>query len=605
MTATLSMVPLAKIKPSNGDNPRSEFADEQMAELVASIKRHGIITPLMLAPDGADGFTIIAGERRYRAAKAAKLRQVPAQVREADGEALTLAVAENVIRADLSPVEEARAYRRLADEHGGGAKVARLVGKSERLVGERLDLLRLPEAAQELLAARRLPLACAPPLVRIAEAEPLLAEQTAAWLVERPSYAAVFQSDPGEFVDDVLRADWADEDGSRRQPVAYSVSEFGSGPILPTTVHDEHAIAAVLAKLGAHAEAVAAALAELPEITHASEHDWSARQAEGRRWRECFSLTDADADAARAFGCLLELSGRNGRNHAYVTDPEWLADRLMEKISTHASAATERVHRERDEHSRTTSADDPEKEARRQERQHQYEERVSARARNLDLGAALATWQPKLDADAVKLLGSLVLNQHGKAAAWAHRLCAEQPSTENKQGKVSVRYPRGAEAERKLHAEASDALKRARTPADALAVVLRLLVAQRLVDTAGLPNADRQGVYEPRELAASSTLDKLARRVAPASVKQHRAAQEAEREQREQAWRDEQAARLQEQRAKLAAGESVRCACCLGPIDSAEDAAEKDGALVHAADCQQQWGSAHDDSDDDSEEPSE
>ncbi len=124
MTATLSMVPLAKIKPSNGDNPRSEFADEQMAELVASIKRHGIITPLMLAPDGEDGFTIIAGERRYRAAKAAKLRQVPAQVRDADGEALTLAVAENVIRADLSPIEEARAYRRLADEQGGAAKVA-------------------------------------------------------------------------------------------------------------------------------------------------------------------------------------------------------------------------------------------------------------------------------------------------------------------------------------------------------------------------------------------------------------------------------------------------------------------------------------------------
>ncbi len=603
MTATLSMVSLAKIKPSNGDNPRSEFADEQMAELVASIKRHGIITPLMLAPDGADGFTIIAGERRYRAAKAAKLRQVPAQVRDADGESLMLAVAENVIRADLSPIEEARAYRRLADEHGGAAKVARLVGKSERLVAERLDLLRLPEAAQ-VLAARRLPLACAPPLVRIAEAEPLLAELTAAWLVERPSYAAVFQSDPGEFVDDVLRAEWTDEQGVKLHPVAYSVGEFGSGPILPTTVHDEYAVAAVLAKLGGHAEAVAAALAELPEIAHASDHDWSARQAEGRRWRECFALTGNDADAARAYGCLLELSGRNGRSHAYVTDPEWLADRLVEKITAHANAATERTRCGSDERSPAASADDPEKEARRQERQRQYEERVSARARNLDLGAALATWQPKLDADAVKLLGSIVLHEHGKAAAWAHRLCVEQPSTETKQGKVSVRYPRGAEAERKLHAEASDALKRARTPEDALAVVLRLLVAQRLVDTAGLPNADRQGVYKPQELAASPTLDKLARRVAPASVKQHRAAREAEREQREQAWRDEQAARLQEQRAKLAAGESVRCACCLGPIDSAEDAAEKDGTLVHAANCQQQWGSAHD-ADDDSEEPSE
>ena len=230
---------------------------------------------------------------------------------------------------------------------------------------------------------------------------------------------------------------------------------------------------------------------------------------------------------------------------------------------------------------------------------------MSARARNLDLGAALAKWQPKLDADAVKLLGSIVLHQYGKAAAWAYRLCVEQAETANKQGKVTVRYPRGAEAEQKLHAEATDALRRARTPEDALAVVLRLLVAQRLADPAGLPNADRQGVYEPQELAASPTLDKLARRVAPASVKQQQAAQEAEREQREQAWRDEQAARLQEQRAKLAAGEPVRCACCLETIDATEDAAEKDGTLVHAAACQQEWGSAHDEADDDSEEASE
>src|ERR687891_1696260 len=128
MGAALTMVPLDKIKPAEGFNPRADFDEERMAELVESVKRHGIITPLTLAPDGEDGFTIIAGERRYRAAKAAKLREVPAQVREADGEALTLAVAENVIRADLNPVEEARAYRRLTEEDGDAAKVAALVG---------------------------------------------------------------------------------------------------------------------------------------------------------------------------------------------------------------------------------------------------------------------------------------------------------------------------------------------------------------------------------------------------------------------------------------------------------------------------------------------
>src|SRR5947208_15621207 len=138
MSATLTTVPLAKIKTREGFNPRSDFGDEQMAELVASVKRHGIITPLTLATDG-DGFVIVAGERRYRAAQAAKLTEVPAQVRDADGEALTLAVAENVIRADLTPVEEAEAYRRLIEEHGDAAKVATLVGRSERLIGEAVE----------------------------------------------------------------------------------------------------------------------------------------------------------------------------------------------------------------------------------------------------------------------------------------------------------------------------------------------------------------------------------------------------------------------------------------------------------------------------------
>jgi len=532
MTATLTMVPLAKIRPSE-DNPRTEFANEQMAELVASVKRHGIITPLTLAPDGEDGYTIIAGERRYRAAKAAKLSEVAAQVRDANGDALTLAIAENVIRADLTPIEEARAYRRLADEHGDSTKLARLVGRSERLIAERLDLLRLPDRTQQLIGEHRLPLACASGLVRIAEREQLLADLTAVWLAERPHDAAVFPKDPGEVVDDVLHVDWSDDDGNPIHPVAYSASEYGHGPILPTSARDEQAVAVVLAKLGSHSDRVASALATLSEIAHTSEHDWAAREAEHNRWRECFALNAEDIDAARAFGCLLEVPGRNERTHAYVTDPEWLADRLVEHIADHATAdARRRQQRQTDQASESTS--DDEKEARRQERQRKYEERAAARARNLDLGAALANWQPKLDANAIKLLGSLVLLEHGRSAAWAHRLCVEQPSTTNKQGRTTVHYPRGAEAENQAHAAALDSLKRARTPEAALAVVLRLLAAQRLADTAGLPNADRQGVYEPRELAGSALLEKLAAHVAPPSVKRHRAEQEADRRQAEQ-----------------------------------------------------------------------
>jgi ParB/RepB/Spo0J family partition protein len=142
MTATLSMVPVAQIRPSKA-NPRAEFDDERMAELIESVKRHGIITPLTLSRDGDGRYAIIAGERRYRATKAVKLREVPAQVREVEGEALTLAVAENVIRADLSPLEEARAYRRLVDEHGDAAKVAKLRRKppDDVVVGTQADRL--------------------------------------------------------------------------------------------------------------------------------------------------------------------------------------------------------------------------------------------------------------------------------------------------------------------------------------------------------------------------------------------------------------------------------------------------------------------------------
>jgi ParB family chromosome partitioning protein len=601
MSATLTMVPLAKIKSREGFNPRTEFADEQMAELVASVKRHGIITPLTLAPDG-EGFAIIAGERRYRAAKAAKLTEVPAQVRDADGEALALAVAENVVRADLNPVEEARAYERLLAEHGDAAKVARLVGRSEKLVGERLDLLRLPAETLALLAARRVPLACAPALIRIASAEPLLTDLTAAWLADRPQAAARFPADPGAVVDEMLEAEWQDQDGQPLCPVAYSVGGY-YGPLLPGRDREEQ-LPRILAKLADRGEPVAAAYAELPPIPREGDHDWQARQAEEQRQHECFALTEEDADAARAFGCLLELADPDGRGeHRYVTDRDWLTDRLVQKIAAHAAAAAARKQRASDARRPTGSDDDAEKEARRAEREREYEARTAARARNLDLGAALARCQPKLDTDAVKLLGSLVLIHYGRAAAWAQRLCVEHPTTTTKQGKVTVCYPRGAQAEKEHHAQALSQLMRARTPEDALAVVLRLLLAQRLVDTGGLPAADRQGVYEPQELAAWEVLDKLARRVAPPSVKQHAAAQAAERERREQAWRDEQAAKLAEQRAKLAAGEAIRCECCLQPITSPDDATEKHGTLVHKGDCERDWGSAAElDRDDDEPE---
>jgi hypothetical protein len=96
-------------------------------------------------------------------------------------------------------------------------------------------------------------------------------------------------------------------------------------------------------------------------------------------------------------------------------------------------------------------------------------------------------------------------------------------------------------------------------------------------------------------------LGKLAGRVAPPSVKQHLAEQAAGRERREQAWQDEQAARLTQQREQLAAGKYVRCPCCGEPIETEAEAVEKHGSLVHTGDCEHEWGSQID-SDDEQEE---
>src|SRR5207245_10558352 len=129
----------------------------------------------------------------------------------------------------------------------------------------------------------------------------------------------------------------------------------------------------LLAERGRHAQAGETARAALPESKHASEHDWAAREAEDRRQRGCFALTDEDADAARAFGCLLELpSPDDRREHCYVTDPEWLADRLVQKITAYTVAEAEREREQRP----ASSADDSEKEARRRERERQYEDRA-------------------------------------------------------------------------------------------------------------------------------------------------------------------------------------------------------------------------------------
>ena len=140
--------------------PRRYFEPDALADLVASIKAHGIIQPLVVRPSSVkpDTFEIIAGERRWRAAQQAGLTDVPAVVRAiTDRDALAIALVENLQREDLSPIEEAEAYRRLIEEYIlTQESVAEIIGKSRAQVTNTLRLLRLPPVVREMLASGQL-----------------------------------------------------------------------------------------------------------------------------------------------------------------------------------------------------------------------------------------------------------------------------------------------------------------------------------------------------------------------------------------------------------------------------------------------------------------
>jgi len=145
------MLPIHSIDP-NREQPRRSFDEEALKELAQSIKAVGVLQPIIVAQSG-DRYTIIAGERRYRASRLAELEEIPAIVRNWDEQTrLEAALIENLQRDDLNPIEEAMGVRRLMDEAGlTQEKVAERLGKSRPAVANLLRLLTLPDMVRQLL----------------------------------------------------------------------------------------------------------------------------------------------------------------------------------------------------------------------------------------------------------------------------------------------------------------------------------------------------------------------------------------------------------------------------------------------------------------------
>jgi ParB family chromosome partitioning protein len=172
----VQMLAVAAIFP-NPDQPRRHFDDAALDELAASLREKGVIQPIIVRPKG-QGFEIVAGERRWRAAQRAQLHQMPALVRAiGDSETLEIAIIENIQRRDLNSIEEAEAYQRLAKEFGHSQEtLGRIVGKSRSHVANLLRLLDLPVTVREMVADGRLSMGHARALVTAPDPAALAAE---------------------------------------------------------------------------------------------------------------------------------------------------------------------------------------------------------------------------------------------------------------------------------------------------------------------------------------------------------------------------------------------------------------------------------------------
>lgn len=149
-------VPVEFLRP-NPRNPRRQFSEDELDALAASIRERGIIQPIVVRSvrGASDAFEIVAGERRWRAAQRAGLHEVPiVAIEVTDTEALEIAIIENVQRADLNAIEEARGYHALADEFKRSPdEIAKIVGKSRSHVANTMRLMKLPEPVQAFIIA--------------------------------------------------------------------------------------------------------------------------------------------------------------------------------------------------------------------------------------------------------------------------------------------------------------------------------------------------------------------------------------------------------------------------------------------------------------------
>jgi ParB family transcriptional regulator, chromosome partitioning protein len=245
---------------ANPDQPRRHFDEQAMAELVSSVRAHGILQPILVRPYRGR-HQIIAGERRWRAAQAAGLHEIPVVVRPLDDRQVSeIALIENIQRADLNAIEEARGYQRLIAEHGHTQMVlADIVGKSRSHIANLLRLLDLPTTVQAMVETGALSMGHARALVGAADAQALaervvrqglsvraLEQQLAGGRAKPGTPAPVAANDPNS---EALESQLAEALG---MPVALQVAPGAASGSLTIRFADLDQLDMLCARLGAN-----------------------------------------------------------------------------------------------------------------------------------------------------------------------------------------------------------------------------------------------------------------------------------------------------------------------------------------------------------------
>ena len=464
---TLALLDVDKIDIEEGFNARTDFDEKKMTELVASVTQAGVVQPLLVKPGTNGRHFLVAGERRLIAARKAGLKRVSALIGDEKHAAVQAAV-ENLVRADLNPIEAARSLQTLreAENLGTNKKLAERTGKKVEFVNSRLRLLKLPAEVQVYIANGTVPIDAERTLREIAKVSPRVAE-CACELVRRGDL------ETGELLRNPVRVLYAVAQSEFKKPPTM-ISIYGAR--LREVITDEAKSNELIAQL----------------------QEWGGDED------PYLNFSESGVDAARAAGCLLEVEARPGRYGSrigFITDRELAADLLERNVEKLIRDAQKEEKERQAEEAKATSAADSKKPAPKAKSAYQQrmEAKKKAESHNEAIGVKLvkrrgAAARKRHGLKRAKAIAAVLLDDHPDIAAAGLRLTLPQlQETKQKTLKSGdlrheIHYVGVEEANEYLAKKIADA----RSESEVYELLTEAMIAAAFADPNAVPQTQRK-----------------------------------------------------------------------------------------------------------------